>query len=54
MASATYLVRNGQLVEVDVIDGKVVEVNYTRCPECGQRVENFFLEHHVLQRSEQG
>jgi hypothetical protein len=43
MASATYVTRNGTLVEIDVVDGAVVEVPArVRCPECGEIVAGFF------------
>lgn len=43
MADATYIRgANGAWVEVDVVDGRVVEVKRQRCPDCGAPVESIF------------
>jgi hypothetical protein len=43
MADATFIMRNGVFVEIDLVDGKVVEVpDRIRCPECAEVVRDFF------------
>lgn len=45
MASATYMrsATTGKMVEVDVVDGKIVEFpDRVRCPDCGEIVPDVF------------